>query len=659
MKGKLVAKGLVVALVVILLATACSGGTAATPTPDKPPLTPVIFIPGITGSQLMAVKDNHILWPPGGPGSYRSINTEPVKEDFQRLSLNPATEPHEEIVATDVIRDDGPGDPVYSVLLYALSSAGYVEYKVNNDPNRRTAFGCDLDQRKKYPTLFVFAYDWRLANEDNAAKLADYVGCVRRLYPGTKIDIVTHSMGGLIARRFIIDYPDTVNKLITVAAPFLGSPKPLYQMIEGLLGVGMVNNLAWLRYGDEVQDMLAYYPSLHQLMSSRMYFALGGVPYRDLGTDGTLKDTAYPDLMGTGGVIDSLFMKASYNGKTPAESNRDFHSYSKNGNNQDDWSNDTTKVKYYHLIGVQQSADTPLTVTDRHNSTFSPSLISRLQTAAVPIARLFQVASDGPNADYVVSEKGPGDGTVPRLSAERIGADGRSLNAPKAQVFVYGSGDDKLLEHTGIMQNPAAVARVVRLLETDEQEQPTPTPTLTPTRTPSPTPTQTPTPEPTRVATQTPAPTVRVTPTPTPTPTPSGPSVKCPQLSSSLGQLSLASQTLTKGDGAASWAFYCEYKVSPAPPPPDDAGALTLILYWREPGMPGDALKEACTTADVKAAPVTASFQRLEEKFYSRSKRAMLRVWTWGRYAKDLPAYEQAGLTLLRTVEATSVSCSG
>jgi hypothetical protein len=115
-----------------------------------------------------------------------------------------------------------------------------------------------------------------------------------------------------------------------------------------------------------------------------------------------------------------------------------FHSYTGSGNNQDDWSNDTTGVKYYHLIGVQKSGDTPLTLQD-NNTLKSPR-------------------------EWRFTKYGPGDGTVPRLSAERIGPDGRSLNAAGAKITVFTDGDDDLLEHTGLVTNPSVQRKVLDIL---------------------------------------------------------------------------------------------------------------------------------------------------------------------------------------------------
>ncbi|MDD5093451.1 MAG: alpha/beta hydrolase [Dehalococcoidia bacterium] len=409
---------------------------------------PLIFVPGIIGSQLVG-QDGHVLWPPEGPGASRGFsNREAIRQDFVRLSLNPNTGPHEIVTATDVIRTDGT-DLYYGPLLdYLVSKGGYKEYQVNNDPSRRTAFGFDRVQKDNNPTLFVFAYDWRLSIEDNAEALADYTAGIAQIYPQKKIDILAHSMGGLIARRFIIDNPGKVNRLISIASPFLGSPKPLYQMLYGTTGVSFTDNVAWGLFGDELKEMQAYYPGVHELMSTEGYFTLGGHPFNvlDYGKAGGRmdyqgEDVDFSSLMGPGGIVEERFSLPSYNGKTPAQSNRDFHAYSNGGNTQDDWSNDTTGVKYYHIIGVQNSGDTPLTLQESYSITSPP----------IPGWRFVKY--------------GPGDGTVPRLSAERIGVDGRSLNAPGAQFILFTDGDDNLLEHTGLVTNPAVQSKVLDILK--------------------------------------------------------------------------------------------------------------------------------------------------------------------------------------------------
>jgi pimeloyl-ACP methyl ester carboxylesterase len=422
--------------------------------PYTPP--PLIFIPGITGSILESTGTSTVLWPPGGQNA--NIEYTSLRSQLWRLSLNPQTAPHEALAVPDVIRVYG-SDPVYEPFFNFLKEeGGYIEYKTNGIPARRTLAGAITDQKPK-PSLFIFPYDWRLPIEENAHILSEYVEVVEKYYPKEKVNIVTHSMGGLVARRYIIDHPGKVNKLITIAAPFLGSAKPLYQMIYGKLSApayyGKEAAEAGIRdflTGGPVADMLAYYPGLHQLMASSGYYELGGPPYSIVETfteaalQGSLPQTkvlSFTELMGPGGVIDRLFPNPNANGSTPAKTNRDFHAYSANGNNQDDWSRDTTGVKYHHLMGVQSTNDTPLSIREAHG--YSAAQVR----------------------DYALNVYGPGDGTVPRLSAERIG-NGKNYNAPNARLYIYDKGPDALLEHTGIMLNEDVMFQVLQILQDEK-----------------------------------------------------------------------------------------------------------------------------------------------------------------------------------------------
>jgi prepilin-type processing-associated H-X9-DG protein len=65
-------------------------------------------------------------------------------------------------------------------------------------------------------TVFPFYYDWRLPARDNALQLRDFIEGVRR---GRKVDIVTHSAGGLIALTLVklLGGGDLVENLILVA----------------------------------------------------------------------------------------------------------------------------------------------------------------------------------------------------------------------------------------------------------------------------------------------------------------------------------------------------------------------------------------------------------------------------------------------------------
>ncbi len=83
-------------------------------------------------------------------------------------------------------------------------------------------------------TLFPFPYDWHKSNIDTTVLLNAKIDEVKTVCGCTQVDIVAHSMGGLVARRYIQSnfYDNDVRKLIFLGTPHMGAPKA-YLMWEG------------------------------------------------------------------------------------------------------------------------------------------------------------------------------------------------------------------------------------------------------------------------------------------------------------------------------------------------------------------------------------------------------------------------------------------
>jgi pimeloyl-ACP methyl ester carboxylesterase len=403
--------------------------------------TPVIFIPGVGGSVLVEQESSNLTerW----LGGLNSSN-------YERLSLAPNQERN--IVATDVLRDvrlaGFPVQNIYGNLLEKFSTiAGLTEYKIENKPERRTFAGCDMTQATAQPNLFVFAYDWRKSNSENAVKLKDYVRCVQRFYPGTEVDIVAHSMGGLLGRRYILDNSPahSVRKMITIGSPFLGAPRKIEVLEKGnFFNFGLNAFTAFNRTLTSAnavfRNLLPHLKGPQELLPSKAYFDLGGLPFSenfDFNNDGNLTTYDYPTL------------RSAFNSRystQPYEVNHIFHQ-----GEQDDWRQDSSGVEYYHLFGRQIDEKTIKQVIAKRVIR-GPRIISNSKIR-------FEIL------------KGPGDGTVPVLSAERIG-NSLNLNAPGVipEAFFPESGeDDDDVEHNGLTKNPRVQERIFNILELASQ----------------------------------------------------------------------------------------------------------------------------------------------------------------------------------------------
>lgn len=201
---------------------------------------PLVFIPGIFGSKLCEDGDpSRLLW-----GSAEALRR------FTKLQINPDGVTAE-VRATPCGEVDqfvyfGPlGQDIYGHLTGALARMGY----------------------RRNENLFVFSYDWRLSNLENAGKLAAELERYAALaqvhfanFDGT-FDFLAHSMGGIIATVFANTGDRRAARLITVSTPFQGSVK-LMSSLEG--GWGWVQRQ--LVSMADVRRTILSFPSIYELL---------------------------------------------------------------------------------------------------------------------------------------------------------------------------------------------------------------------------------------------------------------------------------------------------------------------------------------------------------------------------------------------------------
>lgn len=87
-------------------------------------------------------------------------------------------------------------------------------------------------------TLFSFPYNWMQDNAQTANQLAQKLADIRRVCGCSKIDIVAHSMGGLVARSYIQgdSYAGDVGSFIELATPNNGSAEAYAAWEAGRFG---------------------------------------------------------------------------------------------------------------------------------------------------------------------------------------------------------------------------------------------------------------------------------------------------------------------------------------------------------------------------------------------------------------------------------------
>lgn len=203
---------------------------------------PVILIPGLTGSELVDGKTGTKIW----------FKLHHVHKNDLRLPISPnILANHDDLKPGDIIRDVKAGIlprmDIYGGLIASLvSKGGYREGRWDVPPVR----GYEN-------TIYVFPYDWRRDNVENARLLIRKIDALKRKLrrPNLKFDVIGHSMGGLIA-RYAAMYGDNdlpvsgtatpnwagakdISRLIMLGTPNEGSPLSLKDLINGfsLLGI--------------------------------------------------------------------------------------------------------------------------------------------------------------------------------------------------------------------------------------------------------------------------------------------------------------------------------------------------------------------------------------------------------------------------------------
>jgi pimeloyl-ACP methyl ester carboxylesterase len=255
-----------VGLLSLPMAMAACTGLRSTPLASVPPAIaaahPVVIIPGILGSKLEDSRNGRVVW--GKIFDLRALTVhqslvQPSAGGFDGLEL--PFESTDFRVDTDHLVPTGIMDnftiiphvaevKVYRRLLQALAVCGYRPGSIKS---------CGL-----HTNAAVLAYDWRRDIVESAQKLAARIRQIQANTgdPRTKVDIVAHSMGGLVAEYYLL-YGDedvldrdplpppsyagaaSVRRLILLGTPNEGSLEALRYLHEGYrVGFRRVSNLA-------------------------------------------------------------------------------------------------------------------------------------------------------------------------------------------------------------------------------------------------------------------------------------------------------------------------------------------------------------------------------------------------------------------------------
>ena len=185
---------------------------------------PVLFVPGLLGTEIS--KDGSLLWAntkmalPGNSDSF-----------MDPLSFEADLLPSDEALLL--------GKVIHKLDFYNITLYDYTQGLIDEFATQGYVENVDF---------FTFPYDWRygvsgaypkgqeICAEDktNATLLRDRINELAKNSPTGKVDVVAHSLGGLVTKKYIIDNADTkIGKLVFVGVPNLGSPDAAQTLLSG------------------------------------------------------------------------------------------------------------------------------------------------------------------------------------------------------------------------------------------------------------------------------------------------------------------------------------------------------------------------------------------------------------------------------------------
>lgn len=237
---------------------------------------PLIFVPGITGSKLENDHNDDGIFDEVWP-NIDELVIDPDDDSLLVLRLKSnGIDPYNNeqsytsVKVGDIIRQEWGIDFYQSTVDYYTNN-GYTE-------------GQDF---------FVCPYDWRRGlDQISSDTLNNCIDEALATNPNsTQVNILAHSMGGLVSRYYISDpaQAQKVHRLVTLGTPYLGAPKIALAIIDELCFVEKAG--ICFTSPETLKRLLVNFPSGYQISPSDDYFQVYTNGYiridRDTNGDGS------------------------------------------------------------------------------------------------------------------------------------------------------------------------------------------------------------------------------------------------------------------------------------------------------------------------------------------------------------------------------------
>ena len=243
---------------VVYIQTGVSGGTGNLSYVDAikevDERTPVLIVPGLLGTQMQS--GNELLW-----------------SDLERMFTD----------IGDEFMDPLSFDSNLGAIDAGVSSSGVI--KTQELPAYTFDYANGLLEELKNQghiedeSLFTFPYDWRYGvtgkyadNKTNPDLLGEKIQQILTQTGADKVDLVAHSLGGLVTKKYVADHPagHNIGRAVFVGVPNTGALKSVKALLEG-------DNfgIPWLSEA-EMKKLSKHMPAAYDLLPTQKYYDVKG-----------------------------------------------------------------------------------------------------------------------------------------------------------------------------------------------------------------------------------------------------------------------------------------------------------------------------------------------------------------------------------------------
>jgi pimeloyl-ACP methyl ester carboxylesterase len=388
------------------------------------PTIPVIFVPGIGGSQLWGIPNDYNN--DSGNGSDVVWVDKMADHASFDLLVNDAELTYNlslKHVAGGAVTDVTPLNSDVRVWPikddYGLKGISYLDAD-QWDMSSYFNHMIDVFKSNGYvagKTLFGLPYDWR---QDYAKEFTNITTAINNALAASgqsKVAIVAHSQGGLLIKSYLLAHPEMegkIDRFVTLGSPFLGAAKAVRALSSKLGGYNFDLSVVDNSTGYEISKTA---PAVYHLAPSYTYESIMFQKY-GRGTVNSYNSPSY---------IPTNASQGYYTQMRNFESDKSLFDWSTNRHAA--WDNAAPNVKSYHIASDTVSTETAY---DYDYDWFW-----------------------GDQVDYIMKA---GDGTVPLISAQRPG------NAADPFYYVHSGASGSAVEHMGLVKDDNVITKVLNIL---------------------------------------------------------------------------------------------------------------------------------------------------------------------------------------------------